>query len=325
VNKCSITLYRQTGVALVTAILIVALASILAASLLKKLNLDISRTQNIIQNEQAYLYALGSEIIAIAALTQDAKDSKYDSLDEYWVFKAPPNPVEGGQISGYLQDLQGKFNLNNLSKAINSKFQQQDLKLLQRLLVELKLNKDMANAIVDWLDADLESSIPGGAESDYYVGLEKPYRAANTLLTSPSELRQIKGFEKDKIYNTLRPYIVTLPVATAINVNTASKEVLKSLDAKLKDEDIDKIMERRKIDAQGKSEPFEDIGDFEKFMKQNSSNKNFKASNMLVKTNYFLLTSIAEIARGRVTLYSIIYRNDDGNSLRVISRSQGAW
>lgn len=126
-NKYRYPLPHQSGVALVTAILIVALASILAASLLKRLNLDISRTQNIIQNEQAYLYALGSEIIAIAALAQDAKDSKHDSLDEYWAIKPPPNPVEGGQISGFLEDQQGKFNLNNLSKAINSKFQQKDL------------------------------------------------------------------------------------------------------------------------------------------------------------------------------------------------------
>jgi general secretion pathway protein K len=318
--------YQQSGVALVTAILIVALASILAASLLKRLNLDISRTQNIIQNEQAYLYALGSEIIALAALTQDAKDNKHDSLDEYWALKPPANPVEGGQVSGYLQDLQGRFNLNNLSKAINSKFQQKDLQRFQRLLVELKLNKNLANAIVDWIDKDLESSIPGGAEDDYYMGLEKPYRAGNTLLNSPSELRQIKGFEKDKIYNILLPHIITLPVATSINVNTASREVLKSLNAELKDEDVDKILDRLATEGEelSESEPFEDISDFESFMRQNTSSKNFKAENMLVNTRYFLLTSTAEIARGRVTLYSIIYRDGD-NAISVISRSQGAW
>jgi general secretion pathway protein K len=319
---------HQSGVALVTAILIVALASILAAALLKQLNLGISRTQNIIQSEQAYLYALGSEIVAIAALGQDAKDSKHDSLDEYWAFKLPPNPVEGGQVYGELADLQGKFNINNLSKTLNSAYQQRDLQQFRRLLENLRLDKNLANAVVDWLDEDLESSIPGGAENDYYIGLEKPYRAGNTLLSSPSELKLIKGFELNKTYNTLLRHISALPEATAINVNTASREVLKSLVAGLTDSDVDKIIDRlgtETRDISNNSQPFEDISAFETFMRQNTSSKNFKAENMVVSTDYFLLSSVAEIARGRVALYSVIYRDSSNNSLRVVSRSQGAW
>ena len=317
---------HQSGVALVTAILIVALASVLAASLLKRLNLDISRTENIMQNEQAYLYTLGSEIIATAVLAQDAKDNKHDSLDEYWAMQLPASPVEGGQISGTLQDLQGKFNLNNLSTALNPSNQAHDLNLFKRLLVTLELDKNLSNAVVDWLDSDLESSIPGGAENDYYIGLDKPYRAGNTLLASPSELRQIKGFEKEETYSSLLPFISTLPVATSININTAPEEVLKSLRDDLKDDDINKIIERLATNAEelSDSDPFKDISDFESFMRQNTSSKNFKAENMIVSTNYFLLTSTAEIGRGRVTLYSIIQR-DDENTIRVISRSQGAW
>ena len=317
---------HQSGVALVTAILIVALASILSASLLKRLNLDISRTQNIIQNEQAYLYTLGLEIIAFSFLRHDAEDNKHDSLDEYWAFELPPFPVEGGQVAGGLKDLQGKFNLNNLSKTINAKNYQNDLQRFQRLLVELELNSQLANGIVDWLDTDSETTIPGGAEDDYYFGLEKAYRTANTLLVSPSELRQIRGFEDEKTYDALIDHVTALPVATSININIASKEVLKSLSTELKDEDIDKILDRVAVDPEGKSksEPFKDISEFETFMKQNSGKQNFKAKNMVVSTDYFLLTAMAEIARGRVTLYSIIHRSNKGD-IRVISRSQGVW
>jgi len=256
------------------------------------------------QNEQAYLYALGSEIVAFAVLTQDAKDNKHDSLDEYWALKLPPNPVEGGQIYGELEDLQGRFNINNLSKAINSKYQGADLQQFRRLLNNLKLDANLANAVVDWLDADLESSIPDGAENDYYIGLEKPYRAGNTLLSSPSELRLIKGFEKDDTYKTLLPYISALPEATAINVNTAPAAVLKSLSSTLKDADVDKIIDRLGAEAEDSSggEPFKDIRAFESFIRQNPSNKNFTAENMAVSTNYFLLSSVAVIARGRVAL-----------------------
>ena len=129
------TYTHQSGVALVTAILIVALASILSASLLKRLNLDISRTQNIIQNEQAYLYTLGLEIISFAFLTHDAEDSEHDSLDEVWAYEMPPFPVEGGQVTGALKDLQGKFNLNNLSKTLNPSNHNSDLQLFSACLL----------------------------------------------------------------------------------------------------------------------------------------------------------------------------------------------
>lgn len=317
-------LKKQSGVALVTAILIVALASVLAASLLKRLNLDISRTQNIMQNEQAYLFALGAEIIASAMLIHDGDESKHDSLDELWAQQATPYPVENAMISGSLVDLQGKFNLNNLSKSINGN-QAQDLKRFKRLLTHLKLNPDLANAIVDWLDEDMQSSIPDGAEDDYYIGLEQPYRAGNTLLSSPSELRLIKGFEEDKTYRALQDYICTLPIATAININTAREEVLKSLSEDVNDEHIGKLTERLSSNSEeSSSEPFEDIADFETFMKQTTGKNDLKIENVVVSTEYFLLSSMAELGRGHVNLYSIIHR-DTNNQISIVSRSQGAW
>lgn len=315
---------QQSGVALLTAIMIVALASILAASLLKQLNLDISRTQNIIQNEQAYLYALGSEIIAMGVLNDDRDNSEHDSLDEYWALKLPPSPVEGGQISGSLEDLQGKFNLNNLAREINGDNQANDLSRFKRLLSKLELNQQLANAVIDWVDTDVESSSPGGAEDDFYMGLEIPYRAGNTLLSSPSELKLINGFT-DEVYDKLLPYISTLPMATPININTADREVIQSISDTISNADIDVIMEQLGTgdNDPANDQPFEDIKDFVSFMKQNTSSKNFKAENIAVSTEYFLLSSVAEIGRGRVSLYSIIHR--DEKSMQVISRSQGAW
>ena len=313
---------NQAGAALVTAILIVALASILGASLLKRLNLDISRTQNILLNEQTYLYTLSSEAAILGLLTHDEK--KYDSLDEEWATEGV-FPYGQGQIFVALQDLQGKFNLNNLSKTLNKDRFEPELNSFKRLLVSLELDVALANSIVDWLDTDLESSIPGGAEDDYYMALERPYLAANNTLLSPSELRLIKGFEEEKVYLALLPFISTLPTFTAININTAPQEVLKSLIVDLKDDDLDKIMQRLDTERedQSLSEPFEDISEFVEFMKKNTPLKDFKADNMIVTSQYFLLTSIAEIDRARVTLFSTIERDDKG-SLKILTRSQGA-
>ena len=327
---------KQQGVALIVAVLLVAIAAILATALVDRLNLDIRRTENLIHSEQAYVYAQGAEVIAIAALVEDKKNNKYDSLDEDWATETPPFPVEGGAIVGTLIDLQGCFNINNLSNTLNAANFSEDQARFGRLLSALDLPPGISHAVVDWLDEDMETT-SGGAENDWYIGLTPPYRTANGPITSVSELRLVKGLEpidKDKPFDKLvpstatkTPLVCTLPIATAINVNTAPKEVLKSLAADLTDEDADKIIERRMGGADPKTaiaEPFETLEQFKSFMSTALNKPNFGTSNISVSSNYFLLEATAQIGNNRAHLYSIIQRDDNGRC-RVIARSQGAW
>ncbi|MEX2482177.1 MAG: type II secretion system minor pseudopilin GspK, partial [Gammaproteobacteria bacterium] len=66
------------------------------------------------------------------------------------------------------------------------------------------------------------------AEDDYYMNLDEPYRAANRPLADVTELRLVRGVTAE-IYERLAPFVVVLPVTTAVNVNTAPLEVLMSL------------------------------------------------------------------------------------------------
>lgn len=314
---------KQQGVALITALMIVAIAVILAASLLDELHLDRQRTYNIINNEQAYIYGLGAEIIAKAGLKLDRENNKYDSLNELWAQPTPPYPVEGGHIAATLEDLQGRFNLNNLSPTLNNNYQQ-DLQRFRRLLTTLQLDPQLADAVLDWLDQDLTTTVPGGAEDDYYMSLIKPYRSANNLMTSPSELRSIKGFIDKDVYETIEPFVCTLPVVTSININTASSEVLQSASDNITASDVENILKERdgEPDNPDDDSPFKDIKDFTELMKK--KDKDFTADGMRIDTEYFLLSSYIEAGRGKVRLYSILQRDDKGNST-IISRSQGAW
>jgi general secretion pathway protein K len=315
---------QQTGVALVTALLVVAIAVVLATTLVDELHLDLRRTENMIHNEQTYLYTLGAENMAQAMLEQDAKDSKYDSLQEIWAIQRPPWPVEGGYVAGQLMDLQGRFNLNNLSQAINNQFEE-DIDRFKRLLKELELEPNLADAVIDWLDADLVTRIPEGAEDDYYIGLERPYRTANSLMISPSELRLVKGFNQDNVFETLAPFICTLPESTLININTASAEVLKSISEDISSDDVSKIIEYRDGDPElDNAEAFKTLEDFQAYMQQQLDKQNFSTEGMTVSTDYFLLSSQAVIGRGRVQLYSTILRNTQGGT-DIIRRSQGSW
>ena len=59
-------------------------------------------------------------------------------------------------------------------------------------------------------------------------GITPPYFAANTAVTTPSELMAVQGFDREA-YTALAPYVAALPRGTEVNVNTASNVVLASL------------------------------------------------------------------------------------------------
>jgi general secretion pathway protein K len=234
---------RQDGVAIITALLIVAIATTVSITISTRLQLDVRRTGNMIAGDQAYLYTLAAESWSQRILRDDRQDNQTDHLGEDWAIELPPIPVDGGYILGKLTDMQSCFNLNNLLDADADTSQSRAR--LERLLANLGIDKDYVQGIIDWIDNDLQTTIPDGAEDVYYMNLDQPYRTANTRMLSVSELRLIKGFEDTEIYNTLLPHVCAYGVNTPINVNTASAEVLRSLADDLTDSEVEKIIEQR--------------------------------------------------------------------------------
>ena len=101
---------RQRGVALVTALLVVSLATVAAVAMAARFQVDMRRTGNLLNGEQAYAYAVAAESWAYVILRRDRNESKHDSLDEDWSTSQRPSPVEGGFGNGHVEDLQGPFN-----------------------------------------------------------------------------------------------------------------------------------------------------------------------------------------------------------------------
>ena len=102
------------GVALITAMLITALASLVAANLAWDNALDVRRTMVLLNNDQAVQVALGAESWVVGILHQDLQESDIDHLGEIWAIQLPGFPIEGGDVTGTIIDLQGRFNVNNL-------------------------------------------------------------------------------------------------------------------------------------------------------------------------------------------------------------------
>lgn len=213
----------QRGVALLVALLVVALATVLIAGLLDRGELTAARTRNQLRTTQAEAYAQGLEDYAARVLQQDQQDgASNDTSSDIWNVPLPPTPVPGGEITATMRDLNGRFNLNNLSPNYQQHAIWEDK--FRLLLGALKLDPNLADVVVDWM-----STNPGAGTGDnFYLAQPVPYRSAKNIFFHISELRLLKGVSGD-VYAQLAPYVSALPPGTLINVNTASVPVLMTL------------------------------------------------------------------------------------------------
>jgi len=202
---------------------VVALAALAATAMMASQSTWSRQVELTAGHAQAQLLIQAGLDWARAVLSDDRRASNVDHLSEPWALQLPPIPVENGSLAGYIEDQQGRFNLNNLVKG--GKVNLAQLAHFQRLLSVLGLRTALAGALADWIDADSEPQPQDGAEDPYYLSLQPPYLAANRPLIDVAELALVRGFD-DNVRARLRPFVSALPVFTAVNVNTASPEVI---------------------------------------------------------------------------------------------------
>ena len=213
----------QRGVAVVLAMGVVALAAIAAAAMLASQSTWSRHAELGAEHVQAQTLVRAGVDWARALLSDERRLSGVDHLGEPWALRLPPVPVDNGELASQIDDQQGAFNLNNLVR--NGVLSPAHLVQFRRLLEILSLPEVLAGALADWLDADHEPQPQGGAEDGYYQALQSSYLAANRPLTDVAELALVRGFD-EAVRARLRPFVSALPRFTAVNVNTASPEVL---------------------------------------------------------------------------------------------------
>ncbi|HCK29156.1 type II secretion system minor pseudopilin GspK [Acinetobacter ursingii] len=310
---------NQQGIALITILVMVALATILAATIAKKQSNTAENTAYLIRQDQSLLYAKSAEAFFSELLVQDAQDSaQVDHLGETWAKPMPAFPVEDGYISGELQDESGKFNLNNLVKA-DGRPDENVQKWFEKLLVRVGLPAELSQAVIDWQDPDDQPTGAMGAESSYYQGLQPPYLAPNTQFHSIEELKRVRGFE-GKNFDLIKPYISALPTtqSTKININTAPALVLASIDEKLDQHAIDDQLKAKFA----KMEYFNSVNDLwslDAFKNIDPDNKQRVMSLLDVKSNYFQAHIEVMLSERKRQFSSSLMRKD--KQVFVYSRS----
>jgi general secretion pathway protein K len=318
---------QASGVALISAVLVVAMTSIAAVAMTHNLQLSTHRTTNLLTADQRYLYTLGSEAWSRGQLIRDLNNNApYDALTEDWAKELPTTIVEDGQVYAKTSDLQGRFNLNNLYQKSATAADTEDqinphLEIFKSLLNLLELDISIAQATSDWLDQDIQPEFPDGAEDNEYLGLDTPYRTANNMIGNISELRLVKGVTNE-LYEKLKPYIVALPETTPINVNTASDILLRALFPPLDESSVDAL-----ISARDES-PFEDMKSFNDSLKQLlNKDDTLNISNLepllSVSSQYYQLETTVRMDSVDQTLISLLYKDQRGIS--VLSRTLGIF
>ncbi|MBU6420467.1 MAG: type II secretion system minor pseudopilin GspK [Gammaproteobacteria bacterium] len=320
---------RQRGVALLIALVVVAIAATLSTGMIWNRELDIRRTANITQGDQAMEYALGAEAWAEQILRRDYLSSPNNTnLTQGWAMQLPPLPVQGGSITGHLEDLQGLFNVNNLASS-NAAQASAALAQFQRLLAMLNLDPEIANATLDWVNAGSQAHFPGGAKDEYYSRLSPAYLTAEQPMTSISELLLVKGVTP-QVYAALLPYVCALPLqapgsspngvraATAININTAPAPVIASLNSGISLEAAAGAVQSR-LQA-----PFQNSSQLQQLLNVSVScagssgcQNTAPLPNTTLTSSFFRLTAQVKIGSTQVTLYSLLYRSGSGATMAV--------
>ncbi len=225
---------RQRGVALITVLLVFAIATLISSKIILAKVIDVQRTTGLINRTQAYYYALAAEQLAILALQQNAQEDadnspQGDHLEEFWAQGPIPFEIDNiGSVLVHIVDHNRYYNLNNLIGS-DGNISEHELERFRDLLIELNIDETLADNLADWIDVD--SSESGyESESDDYAREQPPYVAANQLLSDVSELRLVSGFTPEVI-ELLAPHVTVIKRQgiLPLNVNTATEYALATL------------------------------------------------------------------------------------------------
>jgi general secretion pathway protein K len=322
---------QQQGVALIIALILVALATILATKLSFDGWLERRRTLGVLAAEQAVHFGLGAEALAADVLGQ-APNTQQVTLNQPWAQPTqplplnPPDDPEGepiGSLQGALEDMQGRFNLNNLAHikttpagttppiaASGTPYDPEPFEQFKRLLKSVGLEEKWAGIARDWITATDIPSSPDGAKDSIYTSQTPPYRTGEYPMMSPTELMNMPGFGADR-YRKIAPYVTALPGFTQINVCTASALVLESLANNLNGEwsrSTDLLVSERKTGC------FPSLQTFTNVVRTNDPKAVTSLATYAAESSkFFRLTTRVNLGTTEFTLYSLLKAGSGGS------------
>lgn len=228
-----IQLNKQRGVAIVMALLLASLALTLVASLFGQQNVQVRSIENQRYQLQKQWVMRGAIDWARLILREDAKLNRADYLGEPWsvpladtrldqyIDKSRTSEDEtNATLSGHIIDAQSRLNLTNL--APTGVVDEPSVTAFERLLTAQGLDQGLALPVAKLVAST--KSTPAQFNPDGTVKVAA-VPAKFLALTQVDDLLAVPGFTPEAVAK-LKELVVFLPVATPINVNTASAQVI---------------------------------------------------------------------------------------------------
>jgi len=314
---------RQRGVALLVAIVIFAIATMVAAAVTYNKVMAARRANATFALEQALQAGMAAEALASIALENDGSRPRTETTQD-WAQEQPPFEIEGTGvwIQGKIEDLQGRFNLNSLVHwvgAPRNEFEpdEHQLEIFRAMLRDLDIDQRFADLLRDWIDPDIAPGSSGG-EDTLYLSQSPPYRPPNTFITHTSELLALPGFGREN-YLKIAPFVTALPNDAPINVCTASGLVL---DVSLNDPANQSQYKGVNLADQRERGCWPDKGTYTTVI-ADPRLKNEVESRIEEKSSWFRLRTNIRIGTAEFVLYSVLFR-EGGNKVRIVQRSFGS-
>lgn len=304
---------QQRGIAVITALLLTTLAITIVASLFWQQQVQVRSIENQRLQLQKQWILRGALDWASLILREDAKHSSVDNLDEPWAVPLAETRldqyVESGRaddhvgdatLSGSISDAQARYNLANLCP--NGTINPAEVAAFERLLSDAHLNPALAQATADAMAAAHRSE-------ELRAGIKPQVAPANSdsqpntqpmNLTQMEDLLAVPGFSPEML-GKLKNFVIFLPRATPVNVNTAPAEVLAARIGTLTLSDATSLVAKRNTAS------FRDLADFA----QRLPGKPFAASanEASVATHYFLVDGKVRMNRAGLDVQALIERN----------------
>ncbi len=219
----------QRGVAVVTALLIVLLATAVVAGLHVRESVTVRSVENRLALSQTRWIERAALDWAKVILRSDARGGVVDHLGEPWAVPVADTQLDetvtgGAQIgdarrpamlAGQILDAQARFNLTAMVQG--GQVAQAQLAAFRRLLSLLDQPESLADTVLSRLIASMPRTLEG-----------KTVPPTQLALLRLDDLRTVPGFDA-AVIEALRPFVVILPEPTLVNVNTAPPEVLAAL------------------------------------------------------------------------------------------------
>jgi general secretion pathway protein K len=347
---------EQRGVALISILLVVVIATVLGVKMTTEQYFSIMRASNYFDQGKIRQYALGGEELARQLLYKDfTEQPQKDVLAEAWASRELKFDFEEGEIEILIEDLQGRFNLNSListgaqstgagglnnptggqnSQQIGAQQSTGDVNQNQQgigaqggavasaqlamtrfrtLLNQQGLDPVFADRIKDWIDNNQDTTQLGAEDFDY-LGLERPYRTSDSPMVDISELRLVLDLDS-ATYALLEPLVATLPTdVNLINVNTASSSVIQAIVGGGLTFEAAEALTLQRDEGEG----FDSV---QLFLQDNSlAGQGVSPDGLSVQSSFFRVSIRARIGDRFSYLASVIHRNPNDGSMRVIFR-----